>query len=539
MPAARAGAPYTTGSRGPGRHLSVRGAVLGAVMVALAARLLMLGSVPLMLTNDSVEYLSWGARMALGEWPELSTFRTPGYPLLLGACLAVFGEGSTGVLLVQHVLGLGAVALAALAGCRLAGARWGLATGVLVGLDPWMLALESFALTEAPMAALVVVAMALVASGWSSGLRGGLALGAVLACAVLVRPAGQVLLPFLALAATLGALRTEQGWPRALRTAIGVTVGIAALLGPWIAYNRERGVPGIARGFEVSAWLSFQQAGLLDDAWPLSGTARDAYDAFRASPQREGDRWVFIRDAGMLASDEASREIGAWCAASARARPLEYLESAAYALAWQMNWLPPGRQHYNEVHWLLSGIGTLPAGSAGEHPPNLMTQAEPRTLRPYGEWPTGGLAARFYAWLTPNPMPGFPQIPLLLCTAGASLLALRRLRLDLACLYAAPLAYLGAHIVMLAVYNRFSVPVWMAGYLAIPGLAALWMPRTSCALPVPATRSSLTEASGAATAPLVHSDAAPGSGVVVVVRRDPGMPAAEAEGASAGGLRSS
>ncbi|HYE02650.1 MAG TPA: hypothetical protein VD963_05390 [Phycisphaerales bacterium] len=469
----------------PAPRLGPRHALLVPVAVAMLVRLYLTGTIPLTMTTDSGDYLLWAAQLAAGQWPDFPGVRTPGYPLFLSAVVALAGQTPTAIVLAQHLLGVGVVALGALVTARVAGPLLALGVGLALALDPWMLTLECCALSEAPATFLSVLALAVVMLRWSRGLAGGLLLGAVLAAACLVRPAMQIAVPLVGAAALLDAWRhgARGAAGPALRAraraaapvATGLALGLALLLGPWLVHNARRGIVGLANGTEMILFVGFERAGMLDEAFPLRPQTAAAYALFKQTPPTETSRFVFLRAVGLPDSPEAADEIARWCRHSVRSRTRHYLRTAAWVTLWQLNCFPSaGWNGYSETAWLMRGLGRADPPPNPDAPPNFFTDSRDPSMVPYQMWNDGGPPARLFGWLGRQRFRGIPQVPLCLLTLGVIGLALLRRRFDLALLFAVPVALIGVHVAMLLIYDRYGLPSWIMMYLAPAGLAALW-----------------------------------------------------------------
>jgi 4-amino-4-deoxy-L-arabinose transferase-like glycosyltransferase len=163
--------------------------------------------------------------------------RTPGYPLLVAACLALFGESLHPLGLVQHALGLVTAALAYLLARRLAGVSAGLLAGLLTAVAGNLLLLERQVMSETLFTTLLVAGITALVLGsqpfhWRWLFAAGLALGA----ATLVRPVAQALLlvaPLSLLLAPAADLKRSACWRQLLLGCLLVGIGYACLLVPW------------------------------------------------------------------------------------------------------------------------------------------------------------------------------------------------------------------------------------------------------------------------------------------------------------------
>ncbi|WP_435008856.1 ArnT family glycosyltransferase [Tundrisphaera lichenicola] len=177
--------------------------------------------------------------------------RTPGYPLFLAACRAIFGPSLPAVRLVQAGLGvLGVWLVARLAAStipsvRRSGSGWTvpLVAAALAAIDPYIVGMSALVLSEALFLPLMLAGLWGLARLWRSGdeptivrpasiaIGTGLAMGG----AILARPSWALFLP-----GVLGAWVLEAGRGRrveALRRALIVGVASAAILAPWWARN--------------------------------------------------------------------------------------------------------------------------------------------------------------------------------------------------------------------------------------------------------------------------------------------------------------
>ncbi len=485
------------------RRLSSRRAVCITIAVACLTRLMAQGGLSLLVVNDSVDYVLYGQQVAAGNFADISVYRTPGYPTLLGLVNLLFGNSPAGILLVQHTLGVLACALIAVTVARLAGARMALIAGVLAAIDPWLLGFESCLLTEGPSAAAMVIAaaMALAAPVNVSSRREALrtllwsvGLGVVLAAGVLTRPSLQAFAPFAGLAWILRCwdATSPRHWRSVVLPAVGLAFAFSLLTVPWLVYNQSRSVTGFARGMEVVTWQGFARAGVLSDTFPLDETTKEAYAKFQASGRSDGDTWHFLWAIKAVGSPESLAMLKAWTSASRREHPGLYLQAAARALLWQLNVFPSsGPVAGNETSWFITRLGrdgTLPPGTALV--PNMQMEHDLKRVRQFQQWDDGGLVRGFYRWFggfSEQQIRGIPQIPLFIAACIVTLASLRRCeRWPVAVLFAGTLVFVAAHAAMLLPSSRYGLPAWVTWYIALGVL--------------PATLSVLRRASPAVTA---------------------------------------
>ena len=151
-----------------------------------------------------------------------TAFRPPLYPALLGGFYWVTGVHVGVGQLVNVALGAAAVVLAAVLGAHIAGARGGLAAGIVVMVYPPILANDVVLLSE-PLSLVLLLAMLLLLvrdrPAWA---------GAACGLLVLTRPSAQLLVVVVA-----AWLVWRVGWRAAVRFGV-VTIAVIA---PWIVRN--------------------------------------------------------------------------------------------------------------------------------------------------------------------------------------------------------------------------------------------------------------------------------------------------------------
>jgi 4-amino-4-deoxy-L-arabinose transferase-like glycosyltransferase len=456
------------------RELDARRAVLLATALSAVLHLLMAGSLPLVLTPDSGEYVRGALAGRDGSGPWVEPNRTPGYPLLLVATFALFGVGAGGILIVQNVLAVATCALVTWTATRVATPRAALAVGVLYAVEPWSLALANYALTETATAFAVVLAAALVLGWRRATVPAALAIGAALAAACLMRPAIQAMVPFFSLGWLLG-LSVEPR--RRLVLAAAVVGSIAACSAPWLAYNASRGVRGFAGSSGVMLWYGVAMAGLLDrDAAP-DAAMRAAVD--RDLPPGAGDpevhRVIFAFDG--FRSPDADLRFGAWARTSIGRRPVAYLAAAWDALRWQLNTGVPGHPPmYDELPFLLDRLTWDTHDPPRAVAPNFQNPgALPKPWAFSVAW-HGGVLQTYLRAVARGPLHGIPQVPLFLSALVAGVLAAWRRAWPLALVLLGTIVFVVAHALLLLPVARHALPassVWYvaAAYLLRPGRA--------------------------------------------------------------------
>jgi len=315
---------------------------------------------------DTTIYWELAGKIRRGEPFELTFYgalphfalRTPGYPLFLAACQAVFGPRVLPVRLVQSALGAWCVWLTARLVRRAltdradpSGAVWTapLIAAAFVALDPYVVANSALVLSEALFLPLMLLAQCALAALWgpSDGAGGslrrravvgwGVVAGAATGAAVLVRPSWALYAP---LALMIWVVFSPRGARRTafLRAAL-VAVALAAVMAPWWVRNARvfgRFVPtaqwmgaSLYDGLSPGATGASDMRFLEDPAfWPLDEEAQDAAlrdkaVAFaRAHPGR----------ALTLAAVKAARFLSPWPNAEGFRSPLLAVVSSALVL---------------------------------------------------------------------------------------------------------------------------------------------------------------------------------------------------------------
>ncbi len=435
--------------------------VMALTALALALRLWFLGALPLVITNDGVGYLNSAKRLATSaDFGAIPAVRTPGYPVFLAGVYHVFGVSATGVLVAHVLLGCAMTALLTYAAARITGRWWAIIPGVLAAADPWLLAIEHYALSEPLALALVAAAATLALATTRLKPLMGVILGAALAGAALTRPACQALIPFLVLA---WALRCGAGnWKRiGVHLALAV-LGVGLTLGPWVLYNRQRDVSGVASGFGVMQWRSLLHFGLLDLEFPADERLRAAIGEFEGKqPSWEATRAFAYEH--LKRDNEYGVSLSAWNRASIGAKPGEFLRYCGYACCWLLNYTPADGPNPGKASWINWALGRL-----AEDGDNKQYVGDPQRLglNSFAMSGTGGAARAYVAWWERNLIGGLPQIPLFALTVLAIPLALLRRDWCTALVFTGALAFVAAHVAILFPVSRYLMPVWPLWFLA-------------------------------------------------------------------------
>jgi hypothetical protein len=343
----------------------------------------------------------------------------------------------------------------------------------LAAFDPWHLVFSHYALTESSMVLFVVAAAAAVLLPAARTLRQGLLVGLLAGGICLIRPTGQVWVPFLALA-----YLARGPWQlRELKKGgLALLLGLALSAGPWLAFNFSRGI----RGFAVSEDpILFQPAAyhrLLDPSCMPAGTQPEVRAAFeRMSVPESGERQAFefletCKQAGVSWADRA-----AWSRDSVRADPPRYLRAVWHTLLWQLHVGSTARPPISdELAWFCRRL-TLDGRAGNNQAPNFQGAFLKEPLLEKFRMEAGradSLAGRFFAPWGGARIRGVPQLPLAILALGACLLCLRRRRHAEALILAGSLVFVAVHALILYPWQRYSLPSEMIWYLSLPILVA-------------------------------------------------------------------
>ena len=448
--------------------LDARRAVLLATALSAVVHLLMAGSLPLILTPDSGEYVRGALALRGGGGPWVELNRTPVYPLLLAATFAFFGVGAGGILIVQNLLAVGSCALVTWTATRVASPRAALAAGVLYAIEPWSLVLTNYALTETVTVFFVVLAVALALGLRRATIPAAVAIGAALAAACLTRPAIQSMVPFFALGWLLGLPVAARR--RALLGGV-LAASVLACCAPWLAYNASRGVRGLAGMSGATLWYGAAIAGLVDpDAAPDEATRAAALRDLRpGAGDADVHRVIFAFDA--YRSLEQSERFGAWARASIARRPLAYVTAAWDALRWQLNAGVAGRPPmYDELPFFAERLTWDTHDPPRAVAPNFQNPGPlPKPWAFSVAW-HGGVLQTYVRAAARGPLHGIPQVPLLLCALAACVLAACRRAWPLALVLLGTIVFLLAHAMLLLPVARHAIPVTTVWYVALAWL---------------------------------------------------------------------
>jgi 4-amino-4-deoxy-L-arabinose transferase-like glycosyltransferase len=445
-------------------RLTERRAILVVAGASLSIHAIALASLPLIITPDGGMYITSAIGIQAGGQPWVSPDLTPGYPAILAAVFSIFGRGGAGILLLNHVLAWGTCAFVAAAAVRVGGPFWGMVAGLAFALEPWSLTLSSYALTETPGTAFVAAAGAMAICWHRGRLAETLALGVLLACACMMRPAVQVLVPFLAAS---WAIRVPATTKRRWLLGAAVVGAFVATSSPWLIYNSTRGVYGFARGAGWVLWYGVGFNGFLDQAFPVDERTRRSFRVSVGNPPKDHEFMRVVEDTGARQDPAQARLLSAWALASIRKRPGAYVESGFYTLLWQLNYGISGKPPmYDEMPFFVLRLFEDGTRTIGAVAPNFQGAG------PFPHWQNfsmdwrGGILQPYLVWWGEGHVRGWPQVPLFLAAVAAVWKALWRKDAGLALFFLGPLVFVAAHCALLTPQTRYAMPAWTLWYVA-------------------------------------------------------------------------
>lgn len=269
--------------------------------------------------GEPYEMLDWGAV------PHFA-LRTPGYPLFLATCRALFGVRAMPPRLIQSALGAFCVWLVArLVEKALPESCWNPLRGVwtvpliaaaIAAVDPFVVANSAFLLSEALFLPLMLLAQLGMAALWAKpawdrdAFGWALGVGAASGAAILVRPSWALYPPLLVLIWLIACRTRGDRAARgvALRGTLLIALGLVVVMAPWWARNARI----YGKFVPTALWMG---ASLYDG---LSPTATGA------------SRMDFLADPEFWPFDEETQDarLRARALAFARAHPRRVLELA-------------------------------------------------------------------------------------------------------------------------------------------------------------------------------------------------------------------
>ena len=444
--------------------------VIVVCAISVGVRWALMTRLPMLLTNDSIDYLVAAERIASNLDffnPGLRDWRLPGYPVLLAIVNRLAGAGLAPIEGTQAALGAGSV-LVALALGRIAGLGWGgtAVLGLFVGLHPILLLLEHTVMSETTLTLLLLASSAALCAVLTSRrsdlsyLLTGLLLGVTL----LTRSNATFFL--LGLLLTLTAIAVKRSPTaeqlRPVRSLLTVAAGTLLVLTPWVARNQiHLGKPSPFAGNTHRALLLYHaQHGLLDPELPLMARHDWQVNDLNTSAYR------LLEELG--AQDDSEREARNLLVEQMAAHPAAYARQVLWsAIHW--TGLPAPLAAYGRQDlqfWTNQFMADLPA--LAQHNRRLLRELssydqpidpgrEGRGLR---AWRAASL--HLFAWGRPLL---FASSVLAFCVLVRRFVARhsdnhvagRATTIGIA-IGVAQFGNVGAHAILLADYDRFAVP---------------------------------------------------------------------------------
>ena len=278
-------------------RLWLGGVALVAVATRAAALLASAGYRPLV---DDLSYLRVARWLLLsGHYPldrvpgvgaVPSAYRPPGWPALLAGTWSLTGVDVGAGRLVLLALGVAACLLGALIARRVGGDRAGVIAGLLLAVDPLLIAASSSLESEALFTALLLGAvLAALRSRDEGRRRWAVAAGALIGAAALTRTNGLALIPVVAWLAVPSPAAARRAWPAAALAVVTAVLVVA----PWTVRNAvelHRFVPVSTETGNTLAGTYNPVSEREDARWLLperAGAYRSIYRHWPDSPQRD------------------------------------------------------------------------------------------------------------------------------------------------------------------------------------------------------------------------------------------------------------
>jgi 4-amino-4-deoxy-L-arabinose transferase-like glycosyltransferase len=204
-------------------------------LVAFGLRSAFAFRVPAFVTKDSVEYVEPALSLVDGGQFALAQRRTPVYPAVMAASIALFGRDLLAITFAQHLLGVGTALFTYGIGRLTFGRAAGLLAGLGAALSSPLLIYEHYLITESVFTFFLTLAILLMVVGLKRERMAYLAFGGLaLGLAALTRPVGQAVL----VALPLAALVVFRRWRPSI-VACALAGGCFALLVvPWAIRNQ-------------------------------------------------------------------------------------------------------------------------------------------------------------------------------------------------------------------------------------------------------------------------------------------------------------
>ncbi len=277
----------------PGRF-GPRGPWLAILASALLARLAFVVIMPrAILWPDGLEYDAVARSLVEHGTFGLQTLRPPGYPALIAAVYALFGENLIALRVVEAVLGSASVLILGLVGAATFGRTAGLIAGALMALHPVLAFLPSTQYSENTLVLVLVLALGAVFSAWRHGglWRWAIA-GGLFGVAALVRPTTVFMLPGLGLGLLVAQRTAGRIRPAPLVVAM---IALVVTIAPWVI--RCHSMHGrwffIASGGGRQFWVGNNARATAETTSPTQWNAAELESLASYSDDVARERWHY------------------------------------------------------------------------------------------------------------------------------------------------------------------------------------------------------------------------------------------------------
>ncbi|HEX3246336.1 MAG TPA: glycosyltransferase family 39 protein [Chloroflexota bacterium] len=350
------------------RTLRAHPDALALTLILLAAatlRIIFFPRAPVFIGGDSSQYYVPAHALMVGEGFPLPLKRPPFFPVFVALVGRGFGEDLRNVAAIQHIVGLGTVALTYGIGKLAIGRAAAIVGGLIAAISGGLLIYEHYLMTESTFTFLLSAAVFLYLLGmkrdstWAY-LVSGLAVG----LATLNRPHAQMLL---AIGPPIVLLHTRR-WRPALRAALLSSSVAALLIVPWMARNKlEHGAFTVAGAvgqnlvaqtavFHYGNFVFYDPRNPPNDPNPKRLQARKFIQA--RSDDKQEKPWVEVTGVGIharlmeelkLSENEADSYMRDIAIDAIKARPLTWIRLVFddFRLLWM------GIPDELEYHWKL------------------------------------------------------------------------------------------------------------------------------------------------------------------------------------------
>lgn len=439
------------------------------MVVSAVVHLVAMASLPLMVTPDGQKYIAEALQL-MGRAPAMNIpgWDAPGMPLFLAVGFALLGVTPVAVLFLQHTLGVVCVYLITRASLELSTPRIALVVGLLAAVEPWSLMWTSYVLTEPLASAVLMGATWLTITAARRGVSAAAGVGLLCAVALLTRPASVVLLPFFVAAWMFAQWANPRRWLMMALLIGGTLVPpvIVRLMSP------IRPTSDFVSGAGMVLFWGAGMFGMVDRTDVVDPSLQATYDRTAgnlANPNADDRQVRFLRESGAQDDAAAARAVAGIATRAVLRQPGRYARNVALTLLWYLNVGIDGKPPmYDELTWLTNRI-FLDGREFRQNASNFQgVNFAPVEMRAFAVDYRGGGPLRPYLELwTKRAHTGLPHVPLVVATLGAIVIGIRRRRWALVLLFAAPLAYIAAHSVLLAAVTRYASSVTAMTYVAL------------------------------------------------------------------------